>query len=681
MVPWRNGPFLAGMARSARAWCTRCGRPARAALMGRLFMLCGVVLGAAMARGAESRPVQAVPLPYNLPDDRGSTWDVQFNGSIGDGGNDLYDGGGILFVNEQQPGAFQAQGRFDAARNEITVGPWPMGGLQVTRKVAVDAHAAFCRYTEVLENPSSRPIHAQLRVHFSLGSPIQQAQTITEQGGRHPRILGVAVDNGRNAIGIVGAGRRSKLQPRYEPRPGSTSVDLRYELTVSANQTVAIVHVEVRRGSAGESADAVRSMKERVYLDTMDPVLRKRVVNFSSSLKRVGEDEVFRGESLDVIEFADGSRLEGTLGEVTYDLATRLGRVSIPGRRVICVLGDGVPSGNRRRVVLADGQVFAGRLLLDHLPVTLANGDAFDVPLSRIARVGYRIRPGEPESWSFNQPMLWLTDGTRLFLRMPARGMQLQTMYGLVSLPVEQVARVLLRPEEHGPHEVVLVDGSHLSGLLVDASLDLRPADPSLVAGTLAPVLGELERLQFASSPAEDSDTSEAGDPHPTLALENGDELVGALTGSLHLTGSFDAFDLNADEVRALHPAGAQTSNVQVELWDGTVLTGLLQARSVHCAMLGGVQLDVPISLVKEYRQPRPRPSSVMTQRIEQLIGQLDARGWKQREWAQEQLTAIGVAAIPVLKAHRRTRSPESLQRIELVLQALEGQEDQQPGR
>jgi hypothetical protein len=631
-----------------------------------------LLLAASLARAADPAPVQTVPLPYSLQDDRGSNWDVQFNGSIGDGGNDLYDGGGTLFDNEQPINRFQPQGRLDPARNEITVGPWSMGGLQVQRQVAVDAHAAFCRYAEVLENPAAHPVRVQLRIHFRLGSPVQQVETIMEPKGRNRPILGVAVGNGRNAIGIVGGGRGAPVSPRYAAQAGTTHIDLRYDLTVPPRQTIVIVHVEIRRGSAAEAADVVRTTRDRSYLQTLDPALRKHIVNFATTLKRVGEDEVFRGDALDVVEFTDGGRLEGTLGVNTYELSTMLGRVTIPGRRVICLLADQRRGDRRFRLVLVDGQVIAGRLLTDRIPITLANGSGFDVPVERIDRLGARIGPNEPETWPFNRPMLWLADGTRLFLKMPRHAMQLQTMYGVLNLPPQQVASVSFQPREHGPHEVILADGSHLSGLLVESSLDLRPADAALPAAALVLSPGQLQRLQCVPPPPDTAGAADNDDPHATLALQNGDELAGALTGSLHLTASFDAFDLNADEIRALRPAEEQSSAVQLELWDGTLLTGSLEMPTVHCALRGGLQLDIPISLIKAYRQPRPRPSSIMVRRIEQLVGQLDARSWRQREWAQEQLTAIGVAAIPVLKESRPARSPEALQRIELILRALE---------
>src|SRR4051812_10943555 len=64
--------------------------------------------------------LQPVQLPYVLRDSIGSNWDVQYDGSIGDGGNDLYDGGGRLMINNM--GQYQSpnqQAMLDAARGEL----------------------------------------------------------------------------------------------------------------------------------------------------------------------------------------------------------------------------------------------------------------------------------------------------------------------------------------------------------------------------------------------------------------------------------------------------------------------------------------------------------------------------------------------------------------------------------
>src|SRR4051812_11301389 len=95
---------------------------------------------------------QPVQLPYVFHDDAGSTWDVQFDGAIGDGGNDLYDGGGRLFLNNaSQYQSPNQQAMLDPARNELTFPPAQLNGLNVSRKVACFQTLGAIRFTEILE--------------------------------------------------------------------------------------------------------------------------------------------------------------------------------------------------------------------------------------------------------------------------------------------------------------------------------------------------------------------------------------------------------------------------------------------------------------------------------------------------------------------------------------------------
>src|SRR5712671_1626372 len=92
-----------------------------------LFLLMAVALVApARSATADNQPVQ---LPYIFHDDRGSNWDVLYDGSIGDGGNDLYDGGGRLFINNSvQYQSPNQQATLNATRNELTFPPAELAG-------------------------------------------------------------------------------------------------------------------------------------------------------------------------------------------------------------------------------------------------------------------------------------------------------------------------------------------------------------------------------------------------------------------------------------------------------------------------------------------------------------------------------------------------------------------------
>src|SRR4051794_27101349 len=98
------------------------------------LLLLALALIACTARAGQPAPAgQLVQLPYVLHDDFGSTWDVQQDGAIGDGGNDLYDGGGHLFINNgAQYAAPNQQALFDDVHNELIFPPVSMGAVNVS---------------------------------------------------------------------------------------------------------------------------------------------------------------------------------------------------------------------------------------------------------------------------------------------------------------------------------------------------------------------------------------------------------------------------------------------------------------------------------------------------------------------------------------------------------------------
>src|SRR5437762_223149 len=152
-----------------------------------------IVLFALQARvlADSTSPVQ---LPYIFHDDMGSTWDVQYDGSIGDGGNDLYDGGGRLFINNAAQ--FQSpsqQAMLDAAHNELTFPPAPMAGVNVSRRVAVFPAINTVRFVEVIENPTAAAIKVQLRCYFNMGGSVQAAVPLVDERRPARQPVGYAI--------------------------------------------------------------------------------------------------------------------------------------------------------------------------------------------------------------------------------------------------------------------------------------------------------------------------------------------------------------------------------------------------------------------------------------------------------------------------------------------------------
>jgi hypothetical protein len=281
--------------------------------------------------------------------------------------------------------------------------------------------------------------------------------------------------------------------------------------------------------------------------------------------------------------------------------------------------------------------------------------------------MGYRKRAGEPEEWKFTRPFVAMRAGDRIGVQMPDAPMDVLTRYGKLSLNPGMISSIAFQAESHGVHEITLIDGSRFAGLVVAEQFEMALADAP--HAKIAFPASSVSRMQFVAAAPEIDAAA------PTLTLGNGDLLVCTLTGELKLDASFDTITVNATEIRELTRGVSSTSDVQVTLWDETKLSGQLQSDSVKCLLASGVEMTVPIPLVERYLQPRPQPSAGMVQRIHELVVELNADDWKQRDRAESQLVAMGTAVIGVLKQTRDTQPPEAQQRIDSILKKVEAAE------
>jgi hypothetical protein len=409
---------------------------------------------------------QQVNLPYPLPDEMGVNWDVQNDGSIGDGGNDQYDGGGHLFLdNGTQFNSPSGTGSFNASRNEVILGPFPYNGLNVSRRIAVNPKLKFCRWAEVLENPTGQKISVALRVYFNMGSSVQIVQPLVEEK-KQKQMSAMAVGDQRHMFAMAFAGRGAKLVPQVHPQQGSDNVNVFYNVEVPARETVVIVHVQAYRpGDPTAALQFLTETKEREYLAQLPKELQRRVANFAGGQKFLGDLEVLRGETLDVVELRTGDRMMCTLLESAYDLHTFYGDVRLPVDRVIGLINVGTYRP-RQLLITTDGEVFGGHLRRQVLSLRLSSGQQIDVPLAHVARAGYRKRPAEPEEWTFAKPMVTLRTGDRVEVGMPVDEIDVVTRYGKLRLKPAAIAAIEFQPEDGGgaSHQIHLTDGSRFAG-------------------------------------------------------------------------------------------------------------------------------------------------------------------------------------------------------------------------
>jgi hypothetical protein len=611
-----------------------------------------------------------------MRDNLGMQWDVQMDGSIGDGGNDFYDGGGRIMLNNGAYQSPQPQAMFDAALSELTLPPQQVGGVSLTRKIHVNVAQSYCRWTEIMENPGAQPVHLTIHLHWDLGGIVQQFQPVEDEK-KHTQ-LGVAIFDGQRGVVMMCAGRGGKVTSRYQIQQNSDQIEQFYEIDVPAKQTVAIVHVQAMRGNMADAAAFITQAKDKEILEGLSRETLRSLINFKRSGTTIGDLELPRTDLLDIVEMRGGDQYRGTLKEAVFHLETFHGQVDLPAERIIGF----VTAGTYRPIQLfitTEGEIIGGALSGGSLRLQLTSGQVVALPLSSVTRVGCRKRPGEPEELKFDKPVAYMQDGQRLIVDAPSAPLSVSTIYGNVKLQPQWIAALTFQGEEQAVHQIRLRDGSRFNGLIDGDSLDMRLRGGGASASANPPSvkfpIAMLARVQFSSG---SDDASADEEETPTLQLNNGDILAGAAAGTLELETGFDVLKLNGPEVRQIRHVEASEgsralpSEVTVTLWDGASVSGRLRGDAIQFALKSGQPIRVPVSLISRYQHPNPAPPPEMLERIKSVVAELSNPDWKTRERAAGQLRALGQCTVGVLKQLRDGQPPEAQKQIDTILKALE---------
>ena len=212
-------------------------------------------------------------------------------------------------------------------------------------------------------------------------------------------------------------------------------------------------------------------------------------------------------------------------------------------------------------------------------------------------------------------------------------------------------------------HEIYLTDGSKFAGLIDQDVFEFKLAGLA-DRGVKIPT-SDIEKLQLHPMP-DDVDANS-----PTLRLRNDDLLVGTMSGQYKLDTLFDTLTLDGDKIKSLVHNRTSPTDVVVQLWDETTVSGQLEEKEITCQLKSGLTLKVPLALVVDYHQPQPSANSGIVDRVKQIVAKLNADEQKERDEAQKQLIDMGQPIVSVLQQLRAGQPPEAQQRIDTVLQAL----------
>jgi hypothetical protein len=642
---------------------------------------CGLAMVGAVAGGknvAAARIVAGpggpgtVTLPYTVADNMGNQWRVYQYGQLQQSGNmPLYSQGAMLHVNGAQP-MLQGRARMDDKTGELVLENMNANGMSVTRRILFQKEGNVVRYIDIVKNTTGQDQNAALMIQTSLNYGVNTSAMVADPKKKDQNFAWVAQTSGNGAVLEMFSGKNTKTPMVINYQPGNSVVQATMQVTIKPNQEVALMHLHGVMPTQDACSQYVTKLKESDLFKNIPTNIRKLIVNFAGGTNFVGEIEVLRGDLLDVVELKGGDQLKGTLKEDKFELTTFYGPVTLPVEKVIAVLNVGA-FRPRQLVVTTDGQIFGGTMKQETLSLQLSSGQLTKIPLSQVNRVGYRKRPGEPEEWTFDKPMVLMRSGERVAVQMPANAFEVATRYGKVSLKPEQLAAALLQSEEAGLHQFILADGGKFSGLLAADALEMKLETGGGPEQIVKFPVSAVSRFQLTPKVAEPDDTN------ATIKLANDDQLVGTIGGQLKIDTSFDTLSVNAAEIRELKHAAGGGVDVQVVLFDGSSVSGQLQQMELSVQTAGGLSLKVPLALLEEYIQPQPTPSKEMEEKIVALIKELSAEDWKVRDRAQQSLMTIGPASIGALKRLRDGQPAEAQQRIDTILKELDKAKDK-PG-
>jgi hypothetical protein len=601
---------------------------------------------------------ETVQLPYQTNDDNGNQWVVYYQGNLQMQGNQpVFSQAGMIQLNNRQPQQQNQQGNWDDKNKELSMTFRPQNNVKHERRFKFQDDG-MVRILDVLENTTDKEQSVNVQFMTNTNYGVNGADVVEDPKKKGDVAWVADTGVGRAAMSVFG-GKGSKVLPSVRYQQGNNQVFANMNVKLPSKQKVVLVswHGSFDNSDAGKAW--VAQARESKLVADLPLDLRKAIINISgTSAGSIGDRELLRGDTADVIELRGGDVIRGTLKVETYQLNTAFGPIALPADKVASMLNIG-EFRTRQLLVTQDGEIFGGDLQDQALPIQLNSGQTTQVPLSQISRMGYRTGGAELPEWKFEQPMVFLRSGERCVIVPPTEPINFVTRYGSLTFTPEQVACVNLKSES-GVHEIYLADG----GLLSNPNWPLKLATAAGEQPISFP-LAAIARVQFKRLP------EEVGRGKSTLAMQGGDIVVTRLEGQLKLQTTFDTLDINAAEIRTMSKPQEGLPDVQITMFDQSTFRGSLQTTSLQAKLVGGLAIEVPVAAIKEYDNPQPFPSQTLVDQVKESVAKLNAEDWKDREAAEAALIAMGPTVISVLEESVRDQSADVKQRLTAVIKRL----------
>ena len=376
-----------------------------------------------------------------------------------------------------------------------------------------------------------------------------------------------------------------------------------------------------------------------------------------------GLPHITRVASSDRIELTDRNVLLGTVESESYIIDTAsIGKIKIPAAQVIGIVA-GTKKDPRVRIVLTDGQVVAGKMTEQAVQLTFAdNSSPLKIPISKIRQFGYRVSKGRPTAPVASGPIVTLAGGYRLVWTECKQKLQLRTPGGAVDLPIKGVVKIQAIDPAGSAYKVVFRNGSTLTGALLGEKLTLKLQ----LGPTLTCPIGDVRGFVMLARHVEPTGPA-------TVKMRNGDQLFGKITDkTLTVRTEFGDVKIHPGNMMSMVFDSKNTGQMKVKTWDGARISGRLVAPTVTVSIgPDGPSVKVTAVQIASITSSSAQPPPEVLKKAQQLIAQLGAESFEDRQAASKALIAMGKDIVGLLKKHAKSSDPEIRQRIHDILEQL----------
>jgi len=543
---------------------------------------------------------RSVSSSWVTTDSAGFRWDIYLNyGQVNDGTNDAYDGGLQLQISGSTMSVSQA-GRLSKAGDEVEIGPWRRGSVNIYRRIYVDKKVGYCRWIDMFENTASTAQTLTLRYYSNMGSSTQSTFTTSGKAELTDKDWGIVTSpsgGSRPSVVHIFATKNAKVRPRFQFRRSDDSLYYHHTLKIPAKKTVALCLIEAQRRPASAANKFLSEFKVEHELKKIPPALRRIILNMGGAVLTLGSLELPRHEKHDMVVQRGGNELLGTILNAQYAIETLQGKVTLPADRVVGLHAP-AGAGDRVKLGLTDGQVLVGKLDGGSLKLKLANGNTMSLTIDMIDTAAYRVSPKRPEEIAFRRPMIVLRNGQQLFFKSADVDWSFHTQYGRIILKPENLKSIVLDTPDGGLHRAVFSNDSVLSGLMVQEDLNM-----SLDLGGKLNVKRYLTQRFALPTPA--GDAPELGE----LKLRNEDVLAGKIADkALDIeTADGEQVSVRGGDIASIAaPEGASLGVLRIKLHNGTTVDGTLSGKTVAFQIIPGPRLNIYVGHIVEITQPGP---------------------------------------------------------------------------